>query len=42
MTGSKYITEALDLYILRNVYMVGERRTSDTSHTETSGVGVYG
>ena len=41
MTGSKYAAEAADLHILRNVYMVGERCTADTSRTVTSGAGLY-
>ena len=40
MTGSKYAAEAADAHILRNVRVVGERRTPDTSRTVTSGVGV--
>ena len=37
MTGSKYKAEAVD-----SIGVVGERRTSDTSPTETTDVGVYG
>jgi hypothetical protein len=38
MTGSKYAAEAAE--VLLN--LVGERRTADTSQTETTGAGLYG
>ena len=42
MTGSKYATEAAESHIFRDVRLVGERRTADTSQTETTGAGLYG
>ncbi len=42
MNGSKYDTEAVDCASLRANTVVGERRRSDTSRTERSGVGAYG
>ena len=39
MNGSKYYTEAVDVVILRMIYVVGERWWSDTSRTVRSGVG---
>ena len=41
MTGSKYAAEAADGQILRNLFVVGERCTADTSRTVTSGAGLY-
>ena len=42
MNGSKYDTEAVDCASLRASTVVEERRRSDTSRTERSGVGAYG
>ncbi len=41
MNGSKHDAEAVDTVILRMICVVGERCTSDTSHTVRSGVGAY-
>jgi hypothetical protein len=42
MNGSKHDTEAVESLILRMKRLVGERRWSDTSRTERSGVGANG
>ena len=42
MNGSKHDTEAVDCASLRASTVVEERRRSDTSRTERSGVGAYG
>ena len=39
MNGSKYSTEAIDVVILRDGAVVGERTRSDTSRTVRSGGG---
>ena len=39
MNGSKHYTEAVDVVILRMIYVVGERWWSDTSGTVRSRVG---